>query len=93
MKEDQIKSGVVSKEEKPEQGRPRETRSDTRIPPEDVFATAEKKIFIEEGRWQFEFQDSLYSDVLKAAYLEGYIVTEIKHIEKDRIQIEVYELE
>jgi len=68
-----------------------ETISSTRIHPDDVLAAvATKEQFIKPGEWIYSFEDALYSDVLAAAWLEGYFVQEI--IDKgDKIHVKIIE--
>jgi hypothetical protein len=76
-----------------EQREESETKSSTRVNPDHVFDPVADKIeFKEKGKWTYKVYDHLYSDVLRAAYLEGFIVTEIENCGDGTINIEVTEI-
>jgi len=68
-----------------------ETISDTRIHPDSVLGpVARKESFIKPGEWIYSFEETLYEDVLNAAWLEGFYVKKI--VEKgDCIHIKIQE--
>lgn len=83
---------TLTDKSKKERQEKQKTISSTRIHPDDVFgAVAEKEEFIEPGKWVYSVEEHMYEDVLRPAYLEGFIATRIETI-NDRIHITVQEL-
>lgn len=77
-----------------DQDQKQETLSDTRVHPDHVFdAVATKEEFIRPGEWIYSFEETLYEDVLTAAWLEGYFVRQIEHQENGEIQVKIQEEE
>jgi len=72
--------------------RDKETRSSTRIHPDDVFGVlATRQEFIQEGEWVYSFQDKIYQDMLIRAWLEGYFVKQIEHKGDGEIHVTIQE--
>lgn len=80
-----------SSAKKAEEDEKQETISDIRVHPDHVLsAVAEKEEFLQPGEWIYSFEDALYQDVLRSAFLEGYRVTQIEQ-KGDEIHIKIKE--